>query len=297
MHWRTFTLYTGSSAVVQRRDPLTLFFGAGAVRAACRVLTVVGAEDPVELGGVLLEGKGTVEELLCCHGKELGLIRTAIGVKEGLVALPGYAAQPQEFVGTYGHPFGELVAVGYQRGAVGSTVEHVELMGEFMVDHIMTLIWVARPVEDGVPDEDNRPLGEGLAKDGNGGIDRTAYVLEHPRMVFRRHDSGGVDEDRLHVSIVVMGESQLKQTGLRRNRDAYLVGEVEAATTLPVLLLQEDLHCRMEFSPLSVVEQAVVGQVRTHEGLPFGGKRALSHLGAATVAKPVEHGMPSFWLV
>lgn len=175
---------------------LSLIYRAGAVCAAGRVLAVIGTKDAVEIGNMFLEGMGTIKELLCCHGEELGLIRDSISVEEGFVALLGEAAQPQEFIGTHDHPFGELVAVSYEWGTVGSTVEHVE-----------------------------------------------------------------------------------------------------AATSLPVLLLQKDLHGRMEFSPLNVVEQAVVGQVHTHDGLPLGEKRTLSHLVAVPVAEPVEHGLLSFWLV
>ena len=272
----------------------SLFYGAGAVHAPCRILAVVGAEYAVEVGDVLLEGKGTVEELLGCHGEELGLVRRAVGVEEGFVALIGEAAQPQEFAGAHGHPFGELVAVGEERGAVGSSVEHVELVGELVVNHVMTLLGVARAVEDGVPHEDHRTLGEGLTQDGDGGRYRAVHALEDTGVMLGRHYGGGVDEDRLHVAIVVMGESQLQQTRLGRDGDADLVGEVEAATPFPVLLLQEDLHHRVQLGALGVVEHAVVGHVRTHEGLPLRGKRALSRLGAAMVAEPVEHGMPPF---
>ena len=73
---------------------------SGAVHAPCRILAVVGAEDTVEVGGMLLEGKGTVEELLGGHGEELGLVLRAIGVEEGFVTLLGEAAQPQEFAGS-----------------------------------------------------------------------------------------------------------------------------------------------------------------------------------------------------
>ena len=239
---------------------------------------------------MLLEGEGAVEELLGGHGEELGLVLRAVGVEEGFVALLGEAAQPQEFAGAHGHPFGELVAVGEGRGAVGSSVEHVELVGKLVVDHVMTLLGVARPMEDGIPHEDHRTLGEGLAQDGDGGLHRAVHALEDTGVALGRHDGGGVDEDRLHVAIVVMGESQLQQTRLGRDGDADLVGEVEAATPLPVLLLQEDLHHRVQLGALGVVEHAVVGHVRAHEGLPLGGERALSRLGAAMVAEPVEHG-------
>lgn len=91
-----------------------------------------------------------------------------------------------------------------------------------------------------------------------------------------------------------MGKSQLQHTRLGRDGDTYLVGEVEPPTSFPVFFLQKDLYHRAQFGALGVVEQAVVGHVSEHEGLPLGGKRALSRLGAATVSEPVEHGMTSW---
>lgn len=205
------------------------------------------------------------------------------------MTLLGEAAQPQEFAGAHGHPFGELAAVGEERGAIGSSVEHVKLVSELMVNHVMPLLGVARPVKDGIPHEDHWTLNEGLAQDGDGGRYRAVHALEYTGLMLGRHYGGGIDEDRLHVAIVVMGEPQLQQTRLGRDGDADLVGEVEATTPLPVLLLQEYLHHRVQLGALSVVEQAVVGHVRAYEGLPLGWERALSRLSAAMVAEPVEH--------
>ena len=131
---------------------------------------------------------------------------------------------------------------------------------------------------------------ERLTQDGEGDCNRVAHWLEYAEAVLGRHNSGRVDDDRHHIAIVVMGEPQLQKTRLGRYGDAYLVGEFEAATPLPVLLLQEDLYHRVQFGALSVVKHAVMGHVCSHEGLPLGGERALSRLGAAMIAKPVEHG-------
>ena len=89
-----------------------------------------------------MERKRTIEELFGCHCEELGLVFRAIGVEECFVALLGEAAQPQKFVGAHGHPFGQLAAIGEERGTVGSSVEHVELVGELVVDHVAAIRWV-----------------------------------------------------------------------------------------------------------------------------------------------------------
>jgi hypothetical protein len=62
----------------------------------------------------------------------------------------------------HGYPFGQLVAVGEERGTVGSSVEHVELVGELVVYHVVSLLGVARTVEDGVPHKNQQTLGKGL---------------------------------------------------------------------------------------------------------------------------------------
>lgn len=142
--------------------------GAGAVHATGRILTVVGAEDAVEVGGVLLKCVGAVEELLGDHGEELSLALRAIGVEESFVALLGEPAQPQEFAGANGHPFSELLAVSKGRGAVGGSVKHVEFVGKFVIDDVMTLFGVARPVEDGVPHKDHRTPAKAWPRMGTG---------------------------------------------------------------------------------------------------------------------------------
>ena len=107
---------------------------SGAVHAPCRILAVVGAEDAVEVGSMLMESDGAVKEFLGSHGEELGLVLRAIGVEKGFVALLGEAAQAEKFAGAHGYPFGELVAIIEGRGAVGGPIEQVKLVGELMVN-------------------------------------------------------------------------------------------------------------------------------------------------------------------
>ena len=87
-----------------------------------------------------------------------------------------------------------------------------------------------------------------------------------------------------------MGESKLQKTRLSRDGDTNLVGEVQAATPFPVLLIQEYLHHVLQFGTFGFVEHTVVGHVRAHIYLPLRGERVLSHLRAAMVAKPMKHG-------
>jgi len=69
-----------------------------------------------------------------------------------------------------------LLVGGCRRGAV----EHVEFVGEFVIDDVMALFRVAAAVQDGVPDEDERPLLEGLSDDRVGDLDRSERVSKWP---------------------------------------------------------------------------------------------------------------------
>ena len=76
----------------RRADRVLFFYEACPVRAPGCILSVVGAEDTVEIGGVLLEGNGTVEELLGRHGEELSFVCRAVCVEECFVPLLGEAS-------------------------------------------------------------------------------------------------------------------------------------------------------------------------------------------------------------
>jgi len=185
-----------------------------------------------------LKGKGAVEELLGDHGKELSLVRCAVGIDEGFVAPLGEEAQPLVFAGTDFHPFSKLVAVSEGWGSVGNSIEHIELVGKFVINHVMTLLGMACATEDCVPNKDHRTFKKSLAQNGYWGRYHTAHTLENSGIALRRHDGGRIDKDRLYVAIVVVGTIQLQQTRLGSDCDADFVGEIKTAAPLPVLLLK-----------------------------------------------------------
>ncbi len=217
-----------------------------------RILTVVSAKDAIKIGGVLLESEGASEELFGCHGKELGLVPGRVGVEESFLPLPGEITQPKEFPGAHFHPLSKLVMVDERGGAVGGAVKHVELMSKFMVNDVVTLTGVTRSVQDGVPDEDHRPPGDGLAENGDIGFHRAVDTLENTGLMFRNDNGGGVDKDRFDVAIVIVREPEKEQACLSGNGDADLIGEVEAAAPFPVLLCQKDLDQREEFVAFAI---------------------------------------------
>ena len=99
------------------------------------------------------------------------------------------------FVRTDGHPVPVFVAVSQRRGTIGGAVQHVQFMGKFMVDNIMTLLRVAAAVEDGIPDKDDRSLLEGLSDNGMGGFDGGMSNFEMSELSLGGNDCRGINQD------------------------------------------------------------------------------------------------------
>ncbi len=96
----------------------------------------------------------------------------------------------------------------------------------------MALFRVAAAVQDGVPDEDERPLLEGLSDDGVGDFDRSERDFKMADFSLGRDDGRGVDENGKDVSVVVVRETQKEKARLGGDGDADFVGEFEAAAAL-----------------------------------------------------------------
>ena len=153
---------------------------ASAAYAHCGILVKVCTKDTIEIRGVQLEIMGSVKEFLRGYGEELGLVSGAVGIEEGFVPFLGKEAQPLKFLGTHRYPFGELIAVSEGRGAVCGSVEHVEFVGEFMVDDIMPLLGMARIMPDSVPYQNHWAQGKRLPQDRSRCFYRPANMFEDP---------------------------------------------------------------------------------------------------------------------
>ena len=153
-----------------------------------RILAVIGAENLVKLRTVFLKSDWAAEELLCCHGEELGFVLYTVSIEKGFVPIPGELAQPKIFTGADLYPFGKLSIVGERRSAVGGSVEHIKLVGELVKYHIMALFGVTSPMENSIPHKYYRPLSKGLTQNGNVGFNRAVHAFENAGAMFRDHD-------------------------------------------------------------------------------------------------------------
>ena len=92
---------------------------------------------PVEIRSVFNHGLRLIEKLFGGDGEEFSFIDGAIGIEKTFPAAFDFPAQAEEFARTYPHPF-TVFGTAAQRGrAVGRAVEHVQLVGEFMVDYVV----------------------------------------------------------------------------------------------------------------------------------------------------------------
>ena len=206
-----------------------------------RILAVIFFEDTIEVRGEFLHPAGLVEELFSSNSEEFGFVCGPVGVEKGFPARLGGVFEAKVFARAGTDPVAVFGAVCQRGGAVGGAVKHVQFVGKFMIDNVMALFRVAAAVQDGVPDEDDRPLLEGLSDDGVGAFDRGERDFKVTEFALGRDDGGGVDENGKDVSVVVMRETQKEEARLGGNRDADFVGEFEAAAAFPCLFGEENL--------------------------------------------------------
>jgi hypothetical protein len=153
----------------------------------------------------------------------------------------------------------------------------------------MALFRVAAAVQDGVPDEDERPLLEGLSDDGVGAFDRSEWDFKMTEFALGRDDGRGVDDNGKDVSIVVVRETQKEEARLCGNRDAYFVGKFQAAAAFPCFFDDKDLDESAKVNAFGGVEHAVVDDVTAHDLFPCRGEGRFSELFTAMIGKPVKH--------
>jgi hypothetical protein len=159
-----------------------------------------------------------------------------------------------------------------------------------MIDHVMALFRVTAAVQDRVPDEDERPLLEGLSNDGVGHFNWRERDFKMADCSLGRDDGRGVDNNGKDVSVIVVRETQKEEARLGGNCDADFVSEFEAAAAFPCLFGDEDLDEGVQVHVLGGVEHAVVGDVAVHDLFPCSGEGCLRELFTTMIGQPVKHG-------
>ena len=109
-----------------------------------------------------------------------------------------------------------------------------------------------------------------------------------------RHQIGRrIDQDGDEVRIVVGLAMQQQDAGLRGDRDADLVGDLQAAAAFEALLGKEHLDVPEELVLILGWQARRVGDVLLDDRAPRVRKRAAANPIAAPPGHPPEHGSPS----
>ena len=235
-----------------------------------RVLAIERQEFCVQRRFVFADLEWAVEEHLGGHGEELSRVRPRVWAQHGRTLGAHRVVGPRADLDP-ADP-GRLVAE--RRRTVGDAVQHVELMGELVVHHVL-----AAGRETSSPpcccprQHDRTPIvglaGEGLrARAPQPTADGVVAVEAHCR---RMHDHGA------HLRVVVDLEAEEQHRRLGRDQHADVVGQVESVGGFPPCpmnersdqCLQTMLLARVEHPPMLEVGSSTDRQLGSN-GEPCG---------------------------
>jgi hypothetical protein len=245
-------------------------------RPQLSLLLRIGFEEPrrilaVELAELLVEGRmpllklaGPFEEKLGGNSEELGGIGGAIFVEQGFFAFDDLPLETTEFAAKDARPREVMAAMFKQRRAFAAAIFLVELMGELVEDHIVTIQRIGSALDHFVPGQDDRAGMPGFAGALGGNVvnDFTVLLLVLDQIGF------GIDEYGLKFRIVAGFAAQQQQAGLRSDGDADFVCDFETGAAFEVLLGQENLHVAEQLVLILLVQPGKEREILFENGEP-----------------------------
>src|SRR4051812_25388109 len=109
-----------------------------------RVLLIVATQCFIESGALALQLNRALEERFGSYGEELRLIGGPIMVQDTLSLSLGLAAQTLKVTLEHSAPGRECSRVGKAWCAVRAPTCGIQLVGEFMEHHVLTVSWISR---------------------------------------------------------------------------------------------------------------------------------------------------------
>ena len=230
-----------------------------------------------------------IEELLGRHRKELGFVGRPVRIEQGAPSLFRLLAEQEILAGTDPGPCLILRPVMQRRCAVGPTVQHVEFVGELVVDDVVAALGVSPSSPNRIPDEDDGTSELGFAENGKGGLDGSGGDLEGPWTPRGYDDRRRIDEDRVHIAVVIVRKFQDQKAGLGRDRDSDFVRKFQTATAFPMFLVDEHANEITEVSSLLCEKPTVVCHIASDHGFPLVWEGQGEELSPSTLTKPMQH--------
>jgi hypothetical protein len=231
----------------------------------------------------------SIEELLGRHRKELGFVGRPVRIEQRAPSLLRLLAEEEILAGTDPGPCLVLRPVMQRRGAVGAAVQHVEFVGELVVDHVVAALRVSPSPPNRIPDEDDGTSELGFAENGKGGLDGSGGDLEGRWTLRGYDDRRRIDEDRVYIAVVIVRKFQDQKAGLSRDRDSDFVCEFQTSTAFPMFLVDEDANEITQMSSLLCEKPTVVRHIAPDHGFPVVWEGQGEELSTSTLTKPMQH--------
>ena len=252
-----------------------------------RVLPVEPLELREQRGMLFPERARPLEECLGDHREELRRIRRAVLVEQRRQPRVRCIAQRIE-LGAHHPPPGAIIAACLERGrTVAALTLEIELVREFVEHEILAVGRVGRAATNRVPRQHQRrePLS-GVAEAVLAALfpDAAADVALLVRGVSRR-----IDDDGNQLRVVIRLAMQQQQARLPRDGDADLVGQLEPADSLEVLLRQKYLGVSEQLGLIVRREAGEDREIALEDRAPGGRNRLGAQAGAAAGFEQVEY--------
>jgi hypothetical protein len=247
---------------------------------------VVEARELLVEGGVIgAQLPGFLEEGLGGDGEELGRVLGAVAVDEGAVVPLDLALELRVLGAEHPGPGAVSGALREHRRAVGGAILLVELVGEFVEHHVVSVVRVGRAGDHVAPREHHRASRPGLPEPHHLALHQDAPL----QALLAGHVGLRVDDDRAQLGVVVRLAVQQQDAGLRRDRHPDLVGDLQAKGALEHLLVQEHLDVPPQLGLLLGRQPPVIRDSPVEGRLPLRRKGPRSRLLASPGREP-EHG-------
>jgi len=197
-----------------------------------------------------------LEEAFAGHREEFGRAVRAVGVERRRFA--GRDLLVQQRIGRAHHrrPARDARGTPHRRRAVGLAVLLVELVREFVDDHVVTVVRVGRAGQYRVPGQHHLTARRRFAQ-----MHPRAEVLDAAGVGFAslHRERAGIEQDFAHVGEVVQRPVQHQQTGLGGDQHLHVLAHHQAIAADEALLGDEDADAAAQPS-LQVRRQASPGR-------------------------------------
>ena len=218
----------------------------------------------VQIGRLVRQCMGPLEEGFGGHGKELGRVGRAIGVQNGR----RHGLQPCVGLGRHRRPVRARCAVALPRLAVGSAAVLVDLVGKLVQHHVARVGRVGRPREHLRPCQYHLALAPGLTRQ------HLRLHVDHAALKQQaalHHEGIGIDQHLAQPRVTIRARmTEQQQAGLRGDDDAHDIVYGLALAANEGFFGEKDLDLTLQLPTQRHRQACRQGNLALHDGRPVG---------------------------